>query len=142
MSDRAHAIGKQSQVAPGVFVSDPPHHGQGHDDDRCEVIDFQFGSDHAGIASAPEDPFDGREVLAFGTEVEDRGFAGQTDENRVRGEGVDGGTQRGDKVFPRVWASLDDGRCDVRGEYVLRNSGYEFLTCPEPAIQCRDADPI
>jgi hypothetical protein len=89
MSDRSHAIDKQGQVAPGIFASDPTHHGQGHDDDRGDVIDGQFGSDHASIASAGEDPFDCREVGTFGAQVEDRGFARQADENRVRGEGVD-----------------------------------------------------
>ncbi len=140
MSDRSHAVDKQGQVTPGIIAPDPTHHGQGHDDDRGDVIDGQFGTDHAGIASASENPFNCREVLAFGAQVEDRGFAGKADENRMRGEGVNGGTQRGDKVCPRVWPSLDDGRCDVCCENVLRDSGYEFLTCPEAPVQCRDAD--
>ena len=59
----------------------------------------------------------------------------------MRGEGVNGGTQRGDKVFPRVWPTLDDGGFDVCGEYVFCDSGYELLTCPKASIQCRDADP-
>ena len=112
MSDRSHAVGKQGQIAQGIFASDPAHHGQGHDNDRGDVIDGQFGTDHAGIASASQNPFDCREVLAFRTQVEDSGFAGQSDENRVRGEGVNGGNQGGDKVCPRVRPSLDDGRCE------------------------------
>lgn len=67
MSGRSHAVDKQGQIAPGVIASDATHHSQGHDDDRGDVIDGQFGTDHARIASAAEDPFDCREILAFGT---------------------------------------------------------------------------
>lgn len=140
MSDRSHAVDKQGKVAPGILASDPTHHGQGHDDDRGDVIDGKFGTYHAGIESATEDPFNRREVIAFSAQVEDRRFAGQPDEDRVRGEGVNGGTQRGDKVCPRIWPTLDDGRGDVCCENVLGDSGYELLACPKAPVQCRDAD--